>query len=552
MMSGGVEESGERTILSEGEDPLGGTVGPESNVEEKDDDTIVEETIKEDKVSLSKEKDTTEEDSSVVATIEKEEEKYEKKGEDIKGKEKAAVTWGEAWGTASKELPRARIGVDSPETVGNALNRHVVYRVFTEIRSVEGVDTIYEVRRRFSDFVSLRESLVKRYIGLLIPPIPPKVVSMSPLSSKAAEESTLVQSRLRLLSDFVDGLGNLPWIADDPIITVFCSLDSEHWLKISEEKISKTFPTPGNAMWLAVLSRSPQPPPVQQFEKVLSDTVNRLDSLQSSTDIAFKAAHKASSAAMSRADALFALKDGFQPWRGESARFSALAVSLPDKLSPSLADPTNNNEISAERGAAAVSAGLDAYAREADTEPSLFEKSLAAACQWQQLSLIAVKELITKRNALIDDIRKQQKYLDSLQSLKAAGKTPVTKKSSRTSRLLAGFSPGLATAASSSSKTDTSNDDSNRTSSIPSHSGAEPTIDELIEQAQRDLTDRENSLDLHARALCYCELDRFKRDYTAYQNKWAAAFFSDMTRLADAHKRCWENAHDALGIHAPV
>ena len=103
---------------------------------------------------------------------------------EVKVEEKAGVVpWREAWSRAGEKLPRLTLTVDNPVQAGSALSRHVTYRVRSRCSRDDGSEDEFEITRRFSEFATLREALVQRYVGLLVPPIPPKeltsIASMS-------------------------------------------------------------------------------------------------------------------------------------------------------------------------------------------------------------------------------------------------------------------------------------------------------------------------------------------------------------------------------------
>ena len=136
------------------------------------------------------------------------------------------VPWREAWALAAKTLPKLEVGVDNPSQAGSALNRFVVYRVRARLAREDGTAEEFEVQRRFSEFLALREALVQRYVGLLVPPLPPKemqnVVTMSKTQSDAQ-----TKQRLKILSLFAERLGSLPWVGDDAVLRAFCGVSGE-------------------------------------------------------------------------------------------------------------------------------------------------------------------------------------------------------------------------------------------------------------------------------------------------------------------------------------
>ena len=107
--------------------------------------------------------------------------------------------WKEAWGdceqTVSQTTAVLNVTVCEPQINGSFVNKFINYLIRTEPYT-------YLVRRRYSDFVWLRDTLAKRYIGLLIPSLPPKTYS----NSKGDDSSNHVKQRMRMLGLFLEKL----------------------------------------------------------------------------------------------------------------------------------------------------------------------------------------------------------------------------------------------------------------------------------------------------------------------------------------------------------
>lgn len=389
--------------------------------------------------------------------------------------EPVAPPWRKAW---EVEVPKISIVVHSPESVGSTLTKYVVYKVSTQVDSNK-----FEVQRRFSEFVTLREMLVKAYAGLLIPPIPPKNIVKS---------ETFLKTRTRLLCLFTERLASLPWVADDPVLRAFCSIGD--WQK-AEEKIGEETTGKGRAMWFALLAKAPES---KDVEKRLAEVAGRLDLLQQASETMSKACTKAAVACAARADALSLFVEGVQPWRGESARWSAL----------------DQSGLSAETTAGAVAGCLNAWMRYATIEGPLLEAHFGVAVSWQALTLQAMRELVQRRSILQDELRKEEKHLAHLRQLKAAPKPQ-----SKTSQLFSKF-----------------------------NDKPETSIDEQIAEADKLYDEKKRALDLHARALVYCELDRFRDDYALSSALFARNFFTTFSNKAKEHAKAWDNANNLLNI----
>lgn len=411
--------------------------------------------------------------------------------------------WQDAWKSAAEDLGYISLTVDNPESVGNALSKHVVYRVRCTVSK-----HLYEVHRRFSEFASLRELLVKRYVGLLLPPIPPKVLTHS---NKV--DSRFVQSRTRILRRFVSRLSALPWLSDDPVLRNFCS--EENW-KEDEEKVVFTESTGrGRAMWYAALARAPSPPDAAEFEKQLSEFGGRLEALEKSLDVLVKNIAKASQACQVRSDGLASLCEGLAPWRGESARFSA--ATQKKKLQP--------RAESAERAAAAITASVDRWSHDAQLEPVSLDEDLAGAASWQALHVSCARELVARRSTLLDELRKEQKNLSSLLQQKSAAEKDALMEAS-------GSGPEKK---------------SNFFSSLTSKKKTPVDYDVLIEDSTGAVQEKEKALDLHARALSYSELERFSDEYAVFATIAARHFFKSQYDKCVAEQAHWETALQAVG-----
>ena len=95
------------------------------------------------------------------------------------------------------------------------MSKHITYLVRTEPYT-------YLVRRRYSDFVWLRETLQKRFIGMLIPSLPPKTYQ-----SGTGTTTSHVKNRMRMLGIFLEYLIQIPYVRGDPSVLAFLSVQNE-------------------------------------------------------------------------------------------------------------------------------------------------------------------------------------------------------------------------------------------------------------------------------------------------------------------------------------
>lgn len=76
-----------------------------------------------------------------------------------------------------------------------------------------------EVRRRYSDFASLRQTLVNLHPTLIIPPIPEKhtMADYAAKPTKAKEDSGIIELRKRMLAVFLNRCRRMPEVRDDGV-----------------------------------------------------------------------------------------------------------------------------------------------------------------------------------------------------------------------------------------------------------------------------------------------------------------------------------------------
>ncbi|GAA5852366.1 hypothetical protein JCM8547_006756 [Rhodosporidiobolus lusitaniae] len=117
--------------------------------------------------------------------------------------------------------------VDALKTSEGANAAYIVYCIVFENR---------EVRRRYSDFVSLRQALATLHPCYIVPPLPPKntlssyaIAGTNP--SKAKEDAALIARRRRMLSTFLNRTFLHPALGQDRVFRRF--LDPETpWLDV--------------------------------------------------------------------------------------------------------------------------------------------------------------------------------------------------------------------------------------------------------------------------------------------------------------------------------
>ena len=112
---------------------------------------------------------------------------------------------------------------------------------------------VYSVRRRYSDFALLRETLVGRYLGLVVPPLPPKAGMMT------HRTAGFVERRARALTLFADTLAHVATLLLDSTVGAFFGLPGSDSWEAAQRKLEATgyarHSNPGQLMWERLLGR---------------------------------------------------------------------------------------------------------------------------------------------------------------------------------------------------------------------------------------------------------------------------------------------------------
>ncbi|KAF8998551.1 hypothetical protein BDQ17DRAFT_1361988 [Cyathus striatus] len=107
---------------------------------------------------------------------------------------------------------------DAQKTSVNSNSPYIVYVINTGNA---------EARHRYSEFQSLRDSLMKLYPTLIIPPIPSKqtIGDYAVKQGRAKEDAAMIASRKRMLQTFLNRLGRHPILSNEHVFHRF--LDGE-------------------------------------------------------------------------------------------------------------------------------------------------------------------------------------------------------------------------------------------------------------------------------------------------------------------------------------
>jgi sorting nexin-1/2 len=127
------------------------------------------------------------------------------------------------------------INLLSYEKRGEGINAYLVYKIASHVSNVPGYTRpSYEILRRFSDFLGLREKLVEKYqhTGIIVPAAPEKSISAltkTKLNSADEEHNSneVVDKRARDLQRFLRRIARHPKLVTDCDFRDFITMDGE-------------------------------------------------------------------------------------------------------------------------------------------------------------------------------------------------------------------------------------------------------------------------------------------------------------------------------------
>jgi hypothetical protein len=130
--------------------------------------------------------------------------------------------------------------VDDPQEGGGLMSKYTTYRVSCTGRAIaEGGSTA--VRRRFNDFVWLRERLSARYPGICVPPLPGA-------GGLRSHGKAFIKKRMAMLSAFLEGLTRHPILAGDKSFGEFLDVEAgPAWKMVTKKKGNVSEERDGNA-----------------------------------------------------------------------------------------------------------------------------------------------------------------------------------------------------------------------------------------------------------------------------------------------------------------
>ncbi|KAJ3081800.1 Vacuolar protein sorting-associated protein 5 [Quaeritorhiza haematococci] len=124
------------------------------------------------------------------------------------------------------------IHVTEPQKVGDVVSAHVLYKVKTRTNSTMYKTTSCAVNRRYRDFLWLYNTLVSKYPGLVVPPVPEK-------HALGRFQDEFVESRRAALERCLRKMAAHPVLQNDDDLRLF--LESETFSSDKKKEESKSF-----------------------------------------------------------------------------------------------------------------------------------------------------------------------------------------------------------------------------------------------------------------------------------------------------------------------
>eukprot|EP00760_Papus_ankaliazontas_P000888 PhM_4_TR10295/c0_g2_i1/m.77247/K17917/SNX1_2; sorting nexin-1/2 len=103
-----------------------------------------------------------------------------------------------------------------------------VYHVKTTTTNPNWKGPSSDVTRRYNEFTWLRESLADAYPGMVVPPLPPKVVKGA-VEKIVMSDTSLLEYRQRALTKFLCSVGAHPQLSTSELLRVFCEGTTEEF-----------------------------------------------------------------------------------------------------------------------------------------------------------------------------------------------------------------------------------------------------------------------------------------------------------------------------------
>ncbi|CAD1477482.1 unnamed protein product, partial [Heterotrigona itama] len=126
--------------------------------------------------------------------------------------------------TDSRDL---QVKVDNPQKHLETLETYITFRITTKSTRPEFEEEEYIVRRRYNDFIWLREKLMDSYPTRIIPPMPGKHTLLAQLDRYSKE---FIIARMKLLHVFLNRVVNHPILSCDKNLYIFLTTKPAEFL----------------------------------------------------------------------------------------------------------------------------------------------------------------------------------------------------------------------------------------------------------------------------------------------------------------------------------
>ncbi|GMH77840.1 hypothetical protein TrST_g12448 [Triparma strigata] len=378
--------------------------------------------------------------------------------------QKKYQNWKEAWDDAravvAVDIAVLQTTVSEPEQTGSYMSKHITYLIRTEPYT-------YLVRRRYTDFVWLRDVLQKRYIGMLLPSLPPKTYQST--GSGSSSTSGLVKHRMRMLGIFLENLVQIPYVRGDPSVLAFLSVQNES--EFDAAKTATAIPdlfsdtSAGAIKWRDALRSATIP---HNGQRVLMDFINQLEYLEGHLKKLVAATKTLSERAIAKRASMDVLATVFQEWGKTEMEFSnSSKFEYPNKTGQVMAKLLSTSHDK-----------LKGWSKVLSFEPTIIESVVFAALSFLQQQVDAFKSLIKIRDASIRDLEKSDKSLAQKKAEKDVG----------------------------------GDGDKPVSTGVFNFGAKGETLNEAIAREENEVRAKRRSVEAMARALFFSEIDRFNEN----------------------------------------
>ncbi|XP_025417430.1 sorting nexin-7-like isoform X4 [Sipha flava] len=116
-----------------------------------------------------------------------------------------------------------QVRVENPQKIVEPLETYITYRVSTKADRIDYPHKEYVIRRRYNDFIWLRQNIAAEYPDRIVPPLPAKHTILGQLDRYSKE---FVTCRMLLLERFLSRLVAHPILTEDKHLRVFLTANA--------------------------------------------------------------------------------------------------------------------------------------------------------------------------------------------------------------------------------------------------------------------------------------------------------------------------------------